>query len=116
MIRSFTLWRYISRLFFVAIAATLAVCALLIFMIDFVELLRQSSKFGSVPMGTLVMIAMLRLGAYVEFLLGFARFSSARSAPFSISTEKANLRLCVPAGCRSGSSWDRGLPSGLSSE
>jgi lipopolysaccharide export system permease protein len=72
MIRSFTLWRYIAKLFFVAIISTLAVCALLIFMIDFVELLRQSSKFGSVPVGTLVFIALLRLGAYVEFLLGFA--------------------------------------------
>ncbi|RUP10927.1 LPS export ABC transporter permease LptG [Hyphomicrobium sp.] len=72
MIRSFTLTRYIAKLFFVAIASTLAVCALLIFMIDFVELLRQSSKFGSVPVTTLVGIALLRLSAYVEFLIGFA--------------------------------------------
>ncbi|MET0407432.1 MAG: LPS export ABC transporter permease LptG [Hyphomicrobium sp.] len=72
MTHSFTLSRYIAKLFVVSICSTLAVCALLIFMIDFVELLRQSSKFGNVPVGTLLFIAMLRLGAYVEFLIGFA--------------------------------------------
>jgi lipopolysaccharide export system permease protein len=77
---SFTLSRYIARLFLVAITATLAVCALLIFMIDFVELLRQSSKTGSVPLSTLVFIASLRLGAYVEFLLAFAVLVGALSA------------------------------------
>jgi lipopolysaccharide export system permease protein len=80
MMHSFTLSRYIAKLFIVAISATLTVCALLIFMIDFVELLRQSSKFGSVPVGTLVFIALLRLGAYVEFLLGFAVLVGALSA------------------------------------
>ncbi len=69
---SFTLSRYIAKLFVVSISATLSVCALLIFMIDFVELLRQSSKTGNVPVSTLVLIASLRLGAYVEFLLAFA--------------------------------------------
>ena len=80
MTTSFTLWRYIARMFLVAIVATLAVCAMLIFMIDFVELLRQSSKFGNVPVPTLVYIACLRLGAYVEFLLGFAVLVGALSA------------------------------------
>lgn len=80
MRNSFTLWRYIAKLFLVAIASTLAVCALLIFMIDFVELLRQAGKSGSVPASTLVYIAMLRLGAYVEFLLGFAVLVGALSA------------------------------------
>jgi lipopolysaccharide export system permease protein len=80
MRNSFTLWRYIGKLFLVAIISTLAVCAMLIFMIDFVELLRQSSKFGSVPVTTLVFIALLRLGAYVEFLLGFAVLVGALSA------------------------------------
>ncbi|HEY8194392.1 MAG TPA: LptF/LptG family permease, partial [Hyphomicrobium sp.] len=68
----FTLSRYIARMFFVAIVSTLAVCALLIFMIDFVELLRMSGKFGDVPGTTLVRIALLRLPAYIEFLIGFA--------------------------------------------
>ena len=69
---SFTLSRYIAKLFIVSITATLAVCGLLIFMIDFVELLRMSGKFGSVSGTSLVHIALLRLPAYIEFLIGFA--------------------------------------------
>ncbi|MBS0250422.1 MAG: LPS export ABC transporter permease LptG [Proteobacteria bacterium] len=80
MMNSLILWRYIGKMFLVAITTTLAVCAMLIFMIDFVELLRQSSKFGNVPTHTLVFIAMLRLGAYVEFLLGFAVLVGALAA------------------------------------
>jgi len=72
MIGGFTLSRYIARMFLVAIVSTMAVCALLIFMIDFVELLRMAGKFGDVPGSTLVRIALLRLPAYLEFLIGFA--------------------------------------------
>ena len=49
MTGAFTLSRYIAKLFIVSITATLGICALLIFMIDFVELLRMSGKFGSSP-------------------------------------------------------------------
>jgi lipopolysaccharide export system permease protein len=80
MTTQFTLGRYIAQMFLVAIFATLAVCAFLIFMIDFNELLRQSGRVGNVPVSTLVYIACLRLGAYVEFLLGFAVFVGALSA------------------------------------
>ena len=72
MIGALTLSRYIAKLFFVAIVTTMAVCTLLIFMIDFVELLRLSGKYGSVPGGTLVRIALLRLPGFVEFLIEFA--------------------------------------------
>ncbi|MBA2127762.1 LPS export ABC transporter permease LptG [Hyphomicrobium methylovorum] len=72
MIGVSTLSRYIAKLFLVSITSTLAVCALLIFMIDFVELLRMSGKFGNVPGLTLLRIALLRLPAYIEFLIGFA--------------------------------------------
>lgn len=72
MTAPFTLSRYIAKLFLVAIFSTLAICALLIFMIDFVELLRMSGKVGDVSGSTLVRIALLRLPAYIEFLIGFA--------------------------------------------
>jgi lipopolysaccharide export system permease protein len=72
MMGGFTLSRYIARMFFVAIVTTMAVCALLIFMIDFVELLRMSGKVGDVPGSMLVRIALLRLPAYLEFLIAFA--------------------------------------------
>jgi lipopolysaccharide export system permease protein len=47
-------------------------CALLIFMIDFVELLRQAGKHGNVPAWLLAWMTILRLPAYTEILLPFA--------------------------------------------
>lgn len=69
---NWTLTRYIASRFLLAIVTTMAVCSLLIFMIDFVELLRQSGKYGEVPAPALASIALLRLPAYAEFLFGFA--------------------------------------------
>ncbi len=70
--KSWTLTRYIGARFLLGIITTLLVCSLLIFMIDFVELLRQAGKYGEVPARTLAVIAFLRLPAYTEFLFGFA--------------------------------------------
>ena len=72
MIRSWTLTRYIAWRFLLGILTTMLVCSLLIFMIDFIELLRQSGKYGDVPSRKLLEIAFLRLPAYTEFLFGFA--------------------------------------------
>ena len=67
-----TLDLYLARRFLLAIVATFTLCAALIFMIDFIELLRQSGKTGDVPLFTLIALALLRLPAYTEFLLPFA--------------------------------------------
>jgi len=67
-----TLGRYIRWRFLVAILGTFVLCSVLIFMIDFVEMLRQSGKYGSVPAWKLAWITILRLPAYTEFLLSFA--------------------------------------------
>ena len=67
-----TLDFYLGRRFLLAIVATFVLCASLIFMIDFVELLRQSGKSGDVSLMTLLLLAILRLPAYTEFLLPFA--------------------------------------------
>lgn len=64
--------RYIARRFMTTIAGTFMLCVVLIFMIDFVEMLRQAGKFGSVPASRLVWITLLRLPAYTEILLAFA--------------------------------------------
>ena len=72
MIRNRTLTWYIARRFLTGIVATLAICSLLIFMIDLVELLRVAGKYGSVPALSLATIAVMRLPAYTEFLFGFA--------------------------------------------
>jgi len=69
-----TLQLYIGRRFLAAIAATFVGLAVLIFMVDFVELLRRSGKYESVaaPAWKLATIALLQLPAYVEPLIGFA--------------------------------------------
>ncbi len=72
MMRNLTFTLYIGRRFLTGIMATLLICSLLIFMIDLLELLRLSGKYGSVSAGSLVTIALMRLPAYTEFLFGFA--------------------------------------------
>ncbi|MGE3915702.1 MAG: LPS export ABC transporter permease LptG [Hyphomicrobiaceae bacterium] len=63
--------RYLTVRFAVAVLGTFFLCALLIFMIDIVELLRQAGKFGRVPTGKIAWMAILRLPAYTEMLLPF---------------------------------------------
>ena len=70
-----TLNRYLGWKFLSAIMGTFFLCSVLIFMIDFVELLRQAGKYddsGTVPAWMLLWITLLRLPAYTEFLLAFA--------------------------------------------
>ncbi len=67
-----TLPIYIGRRFLTAIIATFVMCSALIFLIDFVELLRQAGKYGSVSVPLLLWLTLLRLPAYTEFLLAFA--------------------------------------------
>jgi lipopolysaccharide export system permease protein len=67
-----TVGRYIALRFLLGIFITFLLCAVLIFLIDFVELLRQSSKDGEVPAYLLAGIALLRLPAYSEYLVAFA--------------------------------------------
>jgi lipopolysaccharide export system permease protein len=63
--------RYLALRFAAATFGTFALCSLLIFMIDIVELLRQAGKFGRVPSARIAWIAVLRLPAYTELLLPF---------------------------------------------
>ena len=63
---------YLARRYLTAMLGTFGLCAVLIFMIDFVEVLRQSGKHGSVPATTLIWLTLLRLPAYTELLLAFA--------------------------------------------
>jgi len=64
--------RYIARRFAVTIGGAFAICAGLIYMIDFVEMLRQAGKYGGANLATLAWITLLRLPAYSEVLLTFA--------------------------------------------
>ncbi|HFB2047702.1 MAG TPA: hypothetical protein TECP_00040 [Hyphomicrobiaceae bacterium MAG_BT-2024] len=51
---------------------TFLICAGLIFMIDFIELLRVSGKRGSVNLIVITRLALLRMPAYTEILFNFA--------------------------------------------
>ena len=64
--------RYLAKRYLAAILATFLLCSLLIFMIDFLEILRQSGKYGSAPFHKLLYLTLLRLPAYTELLLAFA--------------------------------------------
>ena len=72
MISAAMLRRYIARKFLVSILGAFTLCAVLIFMIDLVEMLRQAGKYGSVSAARLLWITLLRLPAYSEILLAFA--------------------------------------------
>ena len=68
-----TLKRYIARSVLYCDPRRLhALRGSLIFMIDFVELLRQAGKYGRASAGMLVWMTLLRLPAYTEILLAFA--------------------------------------------
>ena len=92
-----TLRRYIARSFLLTILATFALCAVLIFMIDIVELLRQAGKFGRVPTLQIAVMALLRLPAYTEILLPFCVLVGAIGALLLLS-RKSELTVMRAAG------------------
>lgn len=67
-----TLRRYVAKRFLVAIFGAFAVCSVLIFMIDMIELLRLSRRAADLSITTLLWMALLRLPAFTEILLAFA--------------------------------------------
>ena len=92
-----TLGRYIRGRFLGTILGTFVLCSILIFMIDFVEMLRQSGKYGSAPAWKLAYITVLRLPAYTEFLLSFAVLVGSIGALLSLS-RKSELTVMRAGG------------------
>ena len=97
MIGTPTLGRYIGMRFLFAILAVFLLCSVLIYLIDFVELLRQSGKQGEVPLLTLALIALLRLPAYAEFLIAFAVLVGSITALLQLS-RKSELTVMRAGG------------------
>jgi lipopolysaccharide export system permease protein len=91
-----TIQIYIGRRFLNAIAATFAGLAVLIFLVDFVELLRRAGKYGGVPAWKLAGIALLHLPSYVEPLIGFAVLVGSISALLNLN--RRNELTIVRAG------------------
>ena len=106
MPRASTLSRLHRQRFLIAIFGMFALCSVLIFMIDFVELLRQAGKYGSsVPAWLLAWMTLLRLPAYTEILLPFAVLVGCDRALLMLSSQERARRharrrhvgLAVPA-------------------
>ncbi|MEZ5849475.1 MAG: LPS export ABC transporter permease LptG [Hyphomicrobiaceae bacterium] len=92
-----TISRYMRRRFFISIISTFALCAMLIFMIDIVELLRQAGKYGRVPSVRIAYMAALRLPAYTEILLPFCVLVGAIGALLTLN-RKSELTVMRAAG------------------
>ncbi|MEG6509694.1 LPS export ABC transporter permease LptG [Methyloligella sp. 2.7D] len=68
-----TLARYFSVRFLVAMVAMFALCCLLIFFVDFIEMLRRAGDYsGDVSSGVLLGITLLRMPSFSELTLPFA--------------------------------------------
>ena len=91
------LGRYVARRFLLTIVGTFMLCTMLIFMIDIVELLRQSGKYGTVPGWKIAWMALLRLPAYTETLMAFAVLVGAIGALLLLS-RKSELAVMRAAG------------------
>ena len=97
MLGTRTLGSYIATRFLMAILTTFLLCSVLIYLIDFVELLRQSGKQGEVPLPSLALIAILRLPAYAEFLIAFAVLVGSITALLQLS-RKSELTVMRAGG------------------
>jgi lipopolysaccharide export system permease protein len=68
-----TLARYFSQRFFFAMIAMFLLCCVLIFFVDFIEMLRRAGNYsGDVPGLLLAWITLLRLPSFSELTLPFA--------------------------------------------
>ncbi len=92
-----SLRRYIAKRFVVSILSAFAVCMLLIFMIDFIELLRQARRTQQMTTGQLALITLLRLPFFSEILLPFATLVGGMGALMSFS-RKSELAIMRAGG------------------
>lgn len=97
---------YIAKRFLLAILGAFAVCGVLIYMVDLVELLRQSRRVPDLAGRTLMWMALLRLPAYTEILLSFAVLVGSLGALLSLS-RKSELAVMRAGGM---SVWQFLLP------
>lgn len=104
-----TLTRYISWRIMLAILGMFVLCMVLIFFVDYIELLRRAGKFGSVPASMLVWLTLLRLPAISEFVLPFAVLIGSIGG-FLMLSRNSELVIARAAGM---SAWQFILPAVL---
>lgn len=92
-----TLRRYIAVRFLAMTIGAFLVCAMLIFMIDLIELLRQSRNAKTLTLPKLAWIGFLRLPSFSELLMPFAVLVGAIGALLSLS-RKSELTVMRASG------------------
>ncbi len=80
-----TLGRYIANRFILTISGVFFLTLLLIFFVDFIEVLRGASRRDDVGVGTLAMITLLRIPIFAELALPFAILIGTIGAFLSLS-------------------------------
>ncbi|MBI1385537.1 MAG: LPS export ABC transporter permease LptG [Rhizobiales bacterium] len=100
------LGRYIAGKFIVAITGAFVVCLVLIYLVDFIEILRQSGKYGGAGLGLMAYITLLRMPAYGELTLPFATLVGTIGA-FLMMNRSSELVVVRAAGI---SVWQFALP------
>lgn len=97
MLHARTLRRYVAKRFLLTILGAFAVCAILIFMIDMIELLRLSRRASDLSVAALLWMALLRLPAFTEILLAFAVLVGSLGALLSLN-RKSELAVMRAGG------------------
>ena len=67
-----TLWLYLARQFVLSVGLVFGICVTLAFVIDIVELLNRTAGRESVPLGTILAMAALKLPNLTEKMMPFA--------------------------------------------
>lgn len=101
-----TLPRYVARRVLLTIGSVFALCLVLIFMIDLVELLRIAGKTGNVSMLAIFGIVLLRLPSFAELTMPFAVLTGTIGA-FLLLNRSAEIVVTRAAGM---SVWQFMLP------
>ena len=89
--------RYIALRVLTMIGAMFALCLVLIFMIDLVELLRIAGKTGKVPFSDVIAIVLLRLPSFAELTMPFSILTGAITA-FLLLNRSAEIIVTRAAG------------------
>src|SRR3970282_2211879 len=103
-----TLARYFSLRFLLAMLAVFLLCCVLIFFVDFIEMLRRAGNFsGDVAGLLLAWMTLLRLPCFFEVVLPFAVLIGTIGIFLMLSRSSALVVLC--AACIS--VWQFALPA-----
>lgn len=93
--RSPTLQRYFAWMFFKAILYIILFCTVLVFLIDFTELLRRTSSIEGVPIANIVTLSLIRTPSIMEQILPFTILIGSMATLFMLSRR---LELVVARG------------------